>query len=263
MMTIRYLFLVTLAVTLCMQSNASANCDPCEDVAELRPSLWPPPGEIPTNALFLLEQSNSLRVPPLSMLEVRRPRLVLGDGSEILMVVVELHDGQCSQSQALLAPAEPLTPGDTVRFVYDNTDGILTTPLAFDNLGSPEVMPEWTVGPGPDLASPITTGTPVQTGTDIVPMGCGPAEYVSLDAPVEDDSLVLGHITSTTQDDEPWDYLIPINPSGEIELGHGMCHGPFTFDGMDDFDLILDWVDIAGNSTPGGRVTISAPSLVP
>ena len=183
------------------------------------------------------------------------PRLV-GAGQTIPLRVVESHVGSFEVGQVVLAAEQPLRPGGTYRLVLDGRP----TPEVWT--GVKHAPLEWNVAPSRSSAPPRFRSAPRLDRTSFTPFGCGPAIYahftVDVDAP---DRVFFRARVEPLAGGPTIEYLVPA-ANGVLDVGHGMCSGPFVLTAGAQYRITLSAIDIAGRETPapGGPHVVTGPT---
>jgi hypothetical protein len=213
-------------------------------------TAWAEPaaGPLPTNGRILFEAYGAAR-PDLDALSTLRPRLESGK-DVVPLAVVGKHEGDFAVRQAILAPQRPLRAGATYTFHVD--------PLPSGVAVAPQ---DYAVAARADTAPPVWSGAPRVVGRSFRPLGCGPEAHVEIAIPATDDLGPLRVEAEVRDGTRTTTYVVPVT-NGTIELGHGMCSGPFAMASGAAYQVTLRAVDAAGQATPmpGRPLTVLAPT---
>jgi len=214
-------------------------------------SVWPPSGgELPANGRIALEGYGTEQ-DFIRSIAGRSPRLLSGSRS-IPLQVAEVHEGAFRVTQAILVPESPLEPGR--RYVL-SMDGRRRIPVWNGSRRGPAA---WTAAAA-DTAAPTWDSAPIVGASTLRPYGCGPA--ISGHVAVAGPSRVRVHLEPEAGGDGARTYEVGV-AEGELQVGHGMCNGPFQLDAGARYRATLTAIDAAGNQTPapGGPVILVGPT---
>lgn len=184
-----------------------------------------------------------------------RPRLE-GAGAAIPLEVVQTYEGAFETTQVVLRARRPLRPGRRYRFVMSGRPN-----PRIRGAGGPRVPMVWTTAAG-DPDAPRWTSAPRLADTSFTAFGCGPAIYAHVAVAVTDASAVLYRVTVRPASGGPArSHLVPAR-DGRVDVGHGMCSGPFVLDAGVRYLIELAAIDAAGHETPapGGPLEAVGPS---
>jgi hypothetical protein len=216
---------------------------------------WPAPNEpIDRAGRIVLDAYGTDRA---WVLDVGRlsPRLSSA-GHTVPLRVVESHVGSFEVAQVVLAAEQPLRPGGTYRLLLTGRP----TPEVWT--GQKHAPLEWSVAPAASSTPPRFRSTPRIDRTSFTPFGCGPAIYahvvVDVDTP---DRVVFRVRAEPVAGGAPVEYLVPAT-GGVLDIGHGMCSGPFTLASGAQYRITLSAVDTAGRETraSGGPLVVTGPA---
>ena len=241
-------FATSLALALTLTGRARADC------ASGAVWAWPEPNEpLDRAGRIVLDAYGTDRA---WVLDVGRlsPRLA-GGGRTVPLRVVESHVGSFEVAQVVLAPDQPLRPGAIYRLVLDGRP----TPEVWN--GQKNVPLEWSVASASSSAPPRFRSAPRFDRTSFTGFGCGPAIYahfvVDIDAP---DRVLFRVRAEPLAGGATVEYLVPAT-DGVLDVGHGMCSGPFTLTASAQYRITISAVDAAGRETPapGGAIVVTGP----
>lgn len=116
----------------------------------------------------------------------------------------------------------------------------------------------WKVGASTDSVAPGLEQQPVAGETKWTAYGCGPGSSLKVKQ-VKTTEPVFFEAAATVAGQTTVALLVPRET--ELELGHGMCSGGFSFKPGARVSVVLTPVDFAGNrGAPSERLTFTAPS---
>lgn len=178
------------------------------------------------------------------------PVYLVHEDEKIALKIKEIRKGQFYLTQVLLIPEKRLSAGKTYSLVIEGLEEDYTAATRWNSNTQKHESVEWTVMDEGDAVPPAWEIKPTLIGTDVVHYGCGPAEFASFKLSVKDDSPVLVRVSVTGKSSGiNTIYYLDITGKNELEIGHGMCSGAFTFETDKEFDVRFDLLDAAGNVT--------------
>lgn len=228
------LLILSLFVGLVAQADCSSN----------GLSIFPYNQNIKKNSIFILDGYAQSQEVILS-LNTKYPIYLKSKKKKVLLAVKEICIGQMSVTQAVLYPVEELEVGETYTVCIDS---LAELPLTRYNSKTSKYDPvTYTILDESDFISPIFVFYPKETEKAYTPFGCGPAIYVIFDYFVTDSSEVkvkttVKNLTTETETT----YYISAN-QGKIQIGHGMCSGPFKFEEGEKYEVEFALMDASGN----------------
>jgi len=243
-------FLPAVATLLGMLAASSARAD-CASGAVW---AWPAPAAAldPAGRVVLeaygTDQAWVLDVARLS------PRLVSGSDT-VPLRVVESHRGSFEVAQVVLEAERPLRAGRTYRLALTGR------PAPTIWTGEKHAPLEWGVAAGAS-SPPRFRSAPRLDRTSFTAFGCGPAIYAHVAVDVDQPRRVQFRVwVEPTAAGPAVEYLVPAE-NGSLDIGHGMCSGPFTLTAGSSYRVTIAAVDAAGHETPapGGPIAVVGPS---
>ncbi|MBL8935590.1 MAG: hypothetical protein JNM69_13625 [Archangium sp.] len=130
--------------------------------------------------------------------------------------------------------------------------------LSVDGLKPAQRLGPWKVVPSADAVVPAFEQPPVAGDTKWTAYGCGPGSSLKVKQ-VKTNEPVFIEAAATVNGQTTVGLLVPREQ--ELELGHGMCSGGFSFKPGARVSVVLTPVDFAGNrGAPSERLTFTAPS---
>jgi hypothetical protein len=231
---------------LLFTSNIYADC--------IRGSLYvsfPNTDIIKKNSIFILD-GNDAEISAVVKLSKKDNIYMISGKIKIKLSVTEICRGDESFSQAVLKPETELEFGREYVLTIDS--------LSSKNLS---YQKKYRVGKERDLEKPLITSNPTLLEKSYHGTACGPIISVIFKSPaIEDSGIVLRTtVKSMKSGKETTYYIIPRD--GKIEVGRGMCGGPFNFMDGDTFEATFSLMDDAGNtSAPTGEpISFTKPLL--
>ncbi len=221
-------------------------------------SVWPPvDAALPANGRVVLEGFGTTQA-PVARIASLRPVLV-SDSDRVPLEVVRVDVGQFEVTQAVLKPSQGLKPGKRYRLELEAQDAGVT--LDARVLHQNKLAPvAWMVG-AKDEAAPKWAKAPEAAGGEWVGYGCGPAIYGFIKVSAE--SQVQYRVEVRRADGAgPARTFRVAAKDGRLEVGHGMCGGPFKLEEGVRYSAAVTAVDAAGNESPapGAPVTLVGPA---
>lgn len=130
--------------------------------------------------------------------------------------------------------------------------------LIIDGLKTGQRFGPWKVVASADTVAPSFEKQPVAGDTKWTAYGCGPGSSLKVKQ-VKTSEPVLFEAAATVNGQTTVGLLVP--GEQELELGHGMCSGGFSFKPGTRVSVVLTPVDFAGNrGAASERLTFTAPS---
>lgn len=217
-------------VLVLMSFEASADCMGAWLRAAPEPQV-----ELTSNAHVLVTLGGSH-----SSIEPRS--LVFVSGTKRVPVeVVQSFDGF---HQKLMLVRATLEPGSWELIIDGGKNG--------QRVGS------WKVVAGADTVAPSLQRKPLAGDTKWTRYGCGPASSLKV-TQVKANEPVFFEAVATVSGQTTVGLLVP--GDDELELGHGMCSGAFSFKPGARVSVVLTPIDFAGHrGAASERLTFTAPS---
>jgi hypothetical protein len=240
----RHALALLAVLLLCPAARASADC------AAGSVGVWPSPERpLAPSGLVVVDGYGTDRSWVREIARYR-PRLE-GAGEAVPLEVVETNEGEFEVTQVVLRARRPLRAGSRYRLVLTGR----SNPRLWGSRGRVPLV--WTVA-SPDSTPPRWTEAPRMERTSFTAFGCGPAIYAHVRVRVSDASDVLYRVTvEPVSGGAARTYLIEAR-DGELQVGHGMCSGPFVLAAGIRYRIRVTAVDAAGNETPAPGTPLEA-----
>ncbi|MBM4780249.1 MAG: hypothetical protein GQE15_21320 [Archangiaceae bacterium] len=130
--------------------------------------------------------------------------------------------------------------------------------LIIEGMKTAQRLGPWKVVPSGDAVVPAFEQPPVAGDTKWTAYGCGPGSSLKVKQ-VKTNEPVFIEAAATVNGQTTVGLLVPREQ--ELELGHGMCSGGFSFKPGARVSVVLTPVDFAGNrGAPSERLMFTAPS---
>lgn len=130
--------------------------------------------------------------------------------------------------------------------------------LIIDGGKNPQRVGSWKVVAGADTVAPSLQRKPLAGDTKWTRYGCGPASSLKVER-VKATEPVFFEAAATVSGETTVGLLVP--GDDELELGHGMCSGAFSFKPGAQVSVVLTPIDFAGNrGAASEQLTFTAPS---
>lgn len=198
------------------------------------------------NGLIILEfyGGSRLLVPDLN----KKYLIYLQSGEEkITLIPVEILKGEFQVTQVVFKATTELVAKKQYELQLDNLPSHENKPQSF-NLGARSNI-KFTVNDVADTQSPILEQLPVVKKSTMVEYGCGPARWIHVALSGKDQSeLFVKARVKNKSTGKVTDYIVNI-VNGVVKIGHGMCSGPFHFDGSNSFEVSFQLYDQSGNTS--------------
>ncbi len=215
--------------------------------------VYPGSGQVPMNAVFILEGYGGFRRAVESM-EERSAYLQSGD-DRVFLIPRRVYHGQMGRGLVVLDPERPLKAGETYKIYAPSIEpGALGYPVAY----------EWNVLPMEDKQAPALLSDPRVVDRRHIPYGCGPEVEIDVRVETTDGHALFAEVELRKiekPEKKPPTYLLPVR-SGLFTIGHDMCSGAFKLSPGVEYEARITLVDAAGNRSPDavGRCTFFGPS---
>jgi hypothetical protein len=204
--------------------------------------------EIRPNTLFVLEGIESSQK-VLDSLNTAYPIYLVSGDERIQLNVVERCYGAKQIVQVILKPEGLLELNKTYTMKIDNLDD--TQNRYFNHWNwQDNVLEEnsWKVSRSLDRIIPQWKTVPKYAGGSFDQFGCGPVVYAHFQNQIIDSSMVYAETEVRQHGVEgSTRYFIRIHKKGDIEVGHGMCNGPFKHIPYKKYYVRFRLMDISGN----------------
>lgn len=210
-------------------------------------TVFPIGMSIKQNTIFVLDGYAASQI-IIKGLNDKFPIYLLGKNHKVKLNIKETLVGQFELTQALLVPETDLIVGMEYTLIIDNLpeNELLVRWNSELNKSGPIV---YKVTEGKDSIKPIFKTIPKEIKKTYHNDGCGPTILVTFDCNVIDSSEYLIKTTvKCIETRKKTTYYIASN-KGEMEIGHGMCYGPFHFEDGDNYEVKFSLMDASGNLT--------------
>ena len=200
--------------------------------------VWPKSDHIAVDQVFTIEGDQSMQRIIRNLGQAYRP--VLTNGSTTIdLKVIARYEGDMVQSEVVMKATLPLAIGSTYEFAVLGLPEGLKQPLRWNPDTQLGERIRWTVSPMKQALVTLLP-EPRETKKTLVPYGCGTAERVYLEvAPAyEPTGLVLATVIEKNSRRRT-SYVLLVE-SGQLQLGHGMCSGEFTFTKGESYSVSFD-----------------------
>jgi hypothetical protein len=222
-----------VAGALLSASPAAAKC------ASRHTRVWPSSGEqIDTEPLIVVSlyaRSGDLAEPGLVRFSLDSER------ESVPLRVSHVYTGEKRFTQLVLRAERPLEPNTRYELetkVYSEESREL--------LGYGGMKSSWTTTAAHDTTPPRALSVPEIVGHNYRALGCGPARHLEVAVPAE--GAALAQVTLERADGSLTTALLPLDEEGKVQVGHGMCAGPFVLDEPQTYRLHIEVLDRAGNA---------------
>ncbi|MCP4692186.1 MAG: hypothetical protein GY859_29340 [Desulfobacterales bacterium] len=228
---------ITAGLLLFQANMTNAKC------AFTRFWLWPDLGDIPINAVFILQGYGSLQDVVESMDE--KSAYLQSGKHRTPLLPRRIYRGEMRISLVVLAPKEPLKAGVTYKLHAPSIE-----PGALDHyVAGGRKDYEWRVTPAADTTAPAFLAEPRVEKQRYIRYGCGPEVEVDVRVETSDENSVFAEVELKKIDRPDMasaSYLLPAR-KGIVTIGHGMCSGAFRLTPDAKYEARITLVDIAGN----------------
>lgn len=222
--------------------------------------MFPSGQQIKQNSIFVLNGYAKSQDVILGLNKKHNIYLKSGN-KKIKLLVTEICVGQFYLTQALLKPETKLEAGLEYTITIDSLpEG--ESLKRYNEKIKQYVSIKYTVLANIDIVHPIVTSRPLEIDKSYAHFGCGPAMSVNFDFPIKDslEVLIKTTVKNIKSGIETTYYIKPVN--NQIQVGHGMCSGAFTYDEGNDYEVEFSFMDASGNLTTwtGERIKFTKPT---
>ncbi len=221
--------------------------------------VFPSGQTIKQNAILVLDGYAHSQKVILGLNKEYHIYLKSGD-KKVNLYVKEIRVGLFQLTQAVLTLESQLEAGLEYELLIDSLPKTESL-TRYNELTNKHEPIKYTVVSGIDTDKPVLTSRPKEIDKSYVRFGCGPAMSVNFVFPIKDSSEVIIKTTvkNLTSRIETTYYIVPRN--NQIEVGHGMCSGAFTYDDNNNYEVEFSFMDASGNTTTwtGDRIKFTKP----
>lgn len=209
-------------------------------------SAFPQKTTLAPNTQIVLEASGHLQS-VIEDLDGKAPAFLVAKGHRVALELVETCHGMFGIKQAVLQPKELLKEGLVYTLSIPNS-------TYSDQLtryqGKEKSHISWTVSQSVDHKTPQWISTPELDFLALDWFGCGPSVFAIFDLEIEEESefMVRTELLNLTSESTST-FSLRLSRRGQLEVGHGMCGGPFSFTEDTDYQIRFALVDASGNSS--------------
>jgi len=210
--------------------------------------FWPQSPTIKQNSIIVIE-AYAMSQKIISELNSTYPIYLKSEKNKIKLNIREICIGQFQLTQAILVPEENLTAGLEYEIFIENLpegDELKQWNIASGKYESIK----WKVEEGIDNTLPTWTKKPNEEKKSYILFGCGPGKNVHFNFAAYDESPVMlkTKVTHAISGKSATYYLVVDNRT-QVQVGHDMCSGAFTFKDGEAYEVSFDIVDFSGNLT--------------
>ena len=163
------------------------------------------------------------------------------------------HDGAIQVSQVVLQATADLKPGRTYQLWLQGKNKAWRPTRWIDDS---KKRVQWRVGTS---ATKVTwTAPPTASDGHYTEFGCGSAINQAVKLPMTSRSGVVKVELSGPKASQT--YWVPMPVEGPLQLGHGMCSGPFDVQSAGEYSASLTPIDSAGVQGQVHQINFSAVS---
>lgn len=211
--------------------------------------VYPTANSIPSNSWIIIEGYASSQA-IIDSLNKGYTVYLESDGSKIPLEIKEFHKSTYNLTQAVLVPTKRLTIGKTYALKIDNLTERDQDALTKWNPNTKQHEPiSWTITNETDKLSPELLATPVLIDKEYIHFGCGPAINTIFKITAKDDSSILVKTQLVhMKTGEKTTYILTLDESGKLSVGHGMCSGEFSYRNKGKYKIRFCLFDSNGNS---------------
>jgi len=199
----------------------------------------------------------------IDSLNLKYPVYLQSSGSKVALLPIEILKGEFRVTQVILKPASELIQGKEYQLHIDNLPEFEREPNQYNPAtGKPQPV-TFTVSNNSDHESPVFSCSPFETKKAYGRMGCGPSRIVYFQFSGSDKSKLFVRATVKNMATGKSTTYIVETKEGQVQIGHGMCSGPFHFDDGDNYEVSFRLFDQSGNEgKPSDAIAFTSPQPV-
>jgi len=209
-------------------------------------SVFPKKTTVSPNTKIALNASYDVQL-VIEELDRTAPAFLVSGDDTVALDLIETCHGMFDTKQAVLRPQTLLKKGLTYTLIIPNSpyNTFLTRPIE-----GKDTPISWTVSQPVDLEVPQWEASPELDFMAVDYFGCGPSVYAvfNLKAREASEYLIRTELHNLNTKNTTT-YSLPLSSSGQLEVGHGMCSGPFQFSEKTDYQIRFSIEDASGNYT--------------
>lgn len=226
-------------------------------------SIWPVAPAITPDQLIIIDAYGSSQPLALGMGSIYAPCLVAG-GDRVPLDVVEVCVGEDGTSQAVLHPRRSLVPGYRYRLMVGDIGPAASPMYKVMKDGRGEGRSYYVDGPS-DTRPPEWLSPPTLEKVSHEMLGCGDEVYAVFKVATSEPHDAYVRAEARPADSTEWMvFYLPVI-DGRVQVGHGMCGGPFAFRAPGGYEARFTLLDASGNASvqPGAPVPFVPPVTRP
>jgi hypothetical protein len=200
------------------------------------------------NGIIILEfyASSQSLIPDLNF---KYPIYLKSSSGKVKLEIIETLTGEFNVTQIVLKPVSELKANETYTLLIDKLPKNERIPGRYKNHSNKWEPLRFRIKNLSDTNIPILIGTPVEEKKTLIYFGCGPATWVYFKILGQDQSEIFIRTTvKNLNNGNLTSYILPIE-NDLINIGHGMCSGPFHFDNSENFEITFQLYDESGNKS--------------
>lgn len=220
---------------------------------------WPKSKTVKQNAVFVVEgYANSQGI--IKGLGASYVAFLQSKTQRVPLVVAEILVGQFDVTQAVLKSSRALEVGEQYELIIEGK-GSKGNIIRWQDVFRQNER-QYTVVAGLDQTAPAWQTLPKENGKSYTEMGCGPEVFVAFASTVRDESeYMLKASVKDLASGKTTAYYLKPDSAGLVQIGHGMCGGPFVLEKGKSFSVTLSLMDASGNTTKwlGNALSFTGP----
>lgn len=198
------------------------------------------------NSILLLEfyGQSQLLIPELNK---KYAIYLLSRNEKIILYPIEILTGGMRVTQVVLKPSGVLQEGNTYKLMIDNLPQGERIPGSYNPTTRQQEPASFVVSceAGNDV-QPAFMIPPVETGKSRVEYGCGPAKSLLYKFSTNNNSVsLIRTFVKNLSTGKTTEYILKAK-DGVINVGHGMCSGPFPFIKENKYEISFAPVSMDG-----------------
>ena len=210
--------------------------------------FYPTTNEVNTNSLFYIE-GYYMDQEFIRKIGSKYTVKLVSKNESIELENIDLYEGMMHLTIVSLQPIKELTKDESYTLkIYDKEENEKLVPKRYEKHSREWTEVKYKATKTADKTTPQLIEMPNFNNSTFTPFGCGPAKYANFNCKIEDESEVLVLIKLKNLKTEEINIYPVLFQDEMIQIGHGMCSGPFTFESDVQYVASFSMMDICGNS---------------
>lgn len=210
--------------------------------------FYPQKRNISLNTIFLIE-GYSMSQKTINSFKSRTVFLESEDGKLIKLNLIDIFKGKMDITQAIFKPTEELKSNTIYKLKYsDQTDDETREMMQWNSNTKQTERVYWKTTDQKNTQSLIPNLNIKYQKTEVIEYGCGPSANAIFTIKNSSDSEIWYKTEMIDLTTKEKTIFFITEWKGQIEVGHGMCSGGFTFNKRGKYKVRFTPMDTDGNS---------------